>query len=115
MVSLRGMRFHARIGILPHERQLPQPLEIDLTVEVAPSALLDYRELYDLVSEVLESGAMDYLERVAGAIADAALSRTEVQSVRVAIRKPHVMLPGPLASAEVELVRNRSSSGAADV
>lgn len=107
VVSLLGMRFHARVGILPHERELPQPLEIDVSVEVPESTLFDYRELHALVTRVVESGPLDYLEHVASGIADAVLERADVQTVRVAVRKPHVMLPGPLAGAQIELLRSR--------
>ena len=30
-ITLRAMRFHALVGILPHERELEQPIEIDVT------------------------------------------------------------------------------------
>ena len=30
-ITLHAMRFHALVGILPHERDIPQPIEIDLT------------------------------------------------------------------------------------
>lgn len=114
MVSLRGMRFHARVGILAHERELPQPLEIDVGIRVSESTEFDYRDLYAMVAEVIDSGPLEYLERIAGSIAEAALARPEVQQVRVVIRKPHVMLPGPLAAAEIELIRNRSGSADPD-
>lgn len=112
LVSLRGMRFHARVGILPHERELPQPLDVDISVRVAPSSLLDYRELYRIVQEVVEPGPLDYLERIAGAIADSALSSPEVLWVRVVVRKPNVSLPGPLGAAEIELERDRTPAAA---
>lgn len=114
LVSLRGMRFHARVGILPHEREFPQPLEIDISARVVPSSLLDYRVLYQLVEEIVEAGPLDYLERTAGAIADAALSNPEVLWVRVVVRKPNVALPGPLAAAEIELERDRSAATTRD-
>lgn len=107
-VTLREMRFHARVGILPHERELPQPLSIDTTVLVDSEILLDYRKLYDAVSAVIADEPLDYLETIASRIAGAALQLAGVRQVHVLIRKPHVMLPGPLAGAEVELVRNRA-------
>ena len=47
-ISLRGMRFHTLIGILPHEAEIPQPVEIDLTVwreRNGSAELVDYRRL----------------------------------------------------------------------
>ena len=102
------MRFHALVGILPHERELAQPLEVDLTAWVPgdSSAPLDYRELYALTQRVATAGH-GYLEEIATAVADAALALARVERVAVAVRKPHVALPGPLAYAEVRLERGR--------
>ena len=112
-ITLRGMRFHARIGILPHEAELPQPLEVDLTVfrprrdDGGASGILDYRELYELVAGIVGSGHLHYLEDVAEAVAEMALGMDRVEVVRVAVRKPHVALPGPLECAEVVIERER--------
>ena len=84
------MRFHALVGVLPHERVYPQPLEVDVTVwRAAPSdeapdddAVIDYRDIYDAVA------------------------------ARVAVRKPHVPLPGPLAYAEVVVDSGRPQGDA---
>ena len=53
VISLVGMRFHVRVGILPFEREHAQPLEIDLSVTRAQDAagVLDYRALYALAEE----------------------------------------------------------------
>ena len=111
-ITLRGMRFHPRVGILPHERELAQPLEVDLTVWTVPLAgevaTVDYRELYELVRSRVEDGArLDYIEAVALAIADAARALPGVRGARAAVRKPHVALPGPLAHAEVVVERGQ--------
>ena len=112
-ITLRAMRFHTTVGILPHERELPQALEADLTVWCAPHAagaeVLDYRELYALVAAVVGAGEVRYLEDAAVRIADRALERPRVLGARVALRKPHVALPGPLAHAEVVVERGSRS------
>ncbi len=115
-VSLSGMRFHARVGILAHERELPQPLEIDVDAWPArPAEVLDYRALYDVAASVVASTELLYLEEVASRVADAALALGRVSRVRVAVRKPHVALPGPLAHAGVVLERDaRDARDAAD-
>ena len=105
-ITLRGMRFHALIGILPHERTVPQPLEIDLTVTVAPGlGVVDYRRLYDLAASVVASGPIDFLEEIGDRIARGALDE-RVRKVRVAVRKPHVALGGPLDYVEVVIERS---------
>ncbi|HKH94456.1 MAG TPA: dihydroneopterin aldolase [Gemmatimonadaceae bacterium] len=107
VISLVGMRFHVRVGILPHERVHPQPLEIDVTVTRAPNAhgVLDYRSLYALAAEHVTQQPLDYLEDVATSVAEGALMLADVIHARVAVRKLHVMLDGPLAYAEVVVER----------
>ena len=109
VISLVGMRFHVRVGILPHERDHAQPLEIDLLVTRADDAagVLDYRTLYELVAAQTKREPLDYLEEIAVAIADDALALRDVTHSRVAIRKPHVLLDGPLAYAEIVVERAR--------
>jgi dihydroneopterin aldolase len=107
------MRFHALVGILDHERHVAQPIEIDLLVRVAEdsgASVVDYRAMYD-VAEAAVAGHTDYLEQIADRIAGAALAlNARIRSARVAVRKPHVPLPGPLAYAEVVIDRSASTS-----
>lgn len=110
-VSLRGMRFHVLVGILPHEQLHPQPIEVDVTVWRAPGsdddtpgdsdAVIDYRNLYDIVAARVMGGPLRFLEDVARTLVGDLLARPHVRRARVAVRKPHVPLPGPLAYAEV--------------
>jgi dihydroneopterin aldolase len=105
-ITLRGMRFHALIGILPHERTVAQPLEVDLTVHVVPGpGVVDYRKLYELAATVVANGPTDYLEDIGDRIARGALDE-RVRKARVAVRKPHVALGGPLDYAEVVVERS---------
>jgi dihydroneopterin aldolase len=116
-VTLRGMRFHTLIGILPHERKIPQPLEVDLTVWLRdnltrgsagnPEGIVDYRALYDLVSATIGNGPTGFIEELAVTIAERTLEEPKIAKVRVVIRKPNVALPGPLAGAEVRVERAR--------
>jgi dihydroneopterin aldolase len=112
-ITLRGMRFHALVGILDHERTVAQPIEIDLLVRVteeSASSVVDYRVMYNIASAAV-AGHTDYLEQIADRIAGAALAmHTRVQSARVAVRKPHVSFPGPLDCAEVVIDRAASAT-----
>ena len=111
-VTLKSMAFHTRIGVLPHEAEIAQSIEVDLSVWIArpPGAhgaegIVDYRQLYDLVAGVVADGHIHYLENLVERVGEAALAVSEVKRVRVAVRKPHVALRGPLAFAEVSLER----------
>lgn len=107
-ITLSAMTFHARVGVLPHEREIPQPLEIDLTAWVEPGgAVVDYRGLYDDVRGVVHEGELLYLEDVAQGVAARVLGHRRVLRVRVAVRKPHAAVGGPLGFAEVAVVRER--------
>jgi dihydroneopterin aldolase/2-amino-4-hydroxy-6-hydroxymethyldihydropteridine diphosphokinase len=106
------MAFHTRIGALPHEAEIAQSIEIDISVWITrpegaegPEGIVDYRELYELVAEVVNEGHIHYLENLAEGIAAAILGIVQVNRIRVSVRKPHVSLAGPLAYAEVTLER----------
>ena len=107
-ITLAAMRFHARVGILPHEREIAQPIEVDLTVHrrAGASELIDYRALYAIVRDAAADEPLDYLESLAAVIVDAVSALPGVGGVRVAVRKPHVALGGPLAHAEIVLERH---------
>jgi dihydroneopterin aldolase len=103
------MRFHTLIGILPHEAEVPQPVEIDLTVwrhGATGGFAVDYRGLYQIAVDAIAPGHGPYLEDVADSIATHALAVPGIRGVRVAVRKPQVALPGPLAYAEVVVERD---------
>ena len=34
-ITLRGMKFHTLVGLLPHEEKFPQPLELDVTASLS--------------------------------------------------------------------------------
>jgi dihydroneopterin aldolase len=105
------MRFHVLVGILPHEQEHPQPLEIDVTVwralrsddaaGDADGGVVDYRDIYDAVAARVTGAPLRFLEDVARTLVGDLLARPHVRRARVAVRKPHVPLPGPLAYAEV--------------
>src|SRR5918997_703997 len=117
------MRFHVLVGVLPHEQVHPQPVEVDVTVWRAPEsadtevedgrdAVIDYRDLYDAVAARLTGGPLRFLEDVARTLVGDLLARPHVRRARVAVRKPHVPLPGPLAHAEVVVDSGRPGSDA---
>jgi dihydroneopterin aldolase len=110
------MRFHTLVGVLPHEQHVPQPLELDLTVWLSlrrvgetdsPSALLDYRDLYRLTAETIGASHHRLLEALCEKVAARVLELAAVSRVRVAARKPHAPINGPLDYVEVVLERER--------
>jgi dihydroneopterin aldolase len=115
VVTLKAMRFHARIGVLPHEAEIAQSIEVDASLwvrrgdgQLSAKDIVDYRRVYDMVADVVTKGHISFLEEVGERIAERALELPLVSKVRIAVRKPNVALPGPLASAEVALERERA-------
>ena len=113
-ITLKGMRFHTCVGLLPHEEHVPQPLILDLTVWASlrgagesdsPDQLLDYRDLYAATAETVAGTRPVLLEGLCERIATRALQLAGVQRVRVVARKPHAPIPGPLDHVEVAIER----------
>jgi dihydroneopterin aldolase len=116
-ITLRGMRFHTLVGLLPHEAKFPQPLELDVTAYLSlkqvgmsdePRIRLDYRTLYGAVSDAVGTSHHKLLEALCERVAAIVLALEGVERVRVAARKPHAPIPGPLESVEVVIERGRA-------
>lgn len=118
-LSLLGMRFEARHGVLPHEKLTAQRFEVDLVLlaDLAPAAELDdlgatvdYAALYEMVRVIVEGPSFNLIEALAGAIARAALDSTDpavVTAVEVRVRKPQAPIDGALDTVEAALIRRR--------
>ena len=118
-IVLAGMAFEARHGVLDREKAEAQRFEVDveLALDVQPAGLdddltrtVDYRAVYAVVRQIVESTTFDLLEALAEAIAHEVLAEHAlVAEVVVRVRKPDVRLGGPLdyAGVEIRRVRNR--------
>jgi len=118
-LSLLGMRFEARHGVLPEEKVTPQPFEVDLVLHADLSAAaerddldatVDYSSLFGLVRSIVEGRSHDLIEALAGSIAAAVLGATDagvVGAVEVRVRKPDAPIDGEFDTVEAALVRHR--------
>ncbi len=106
-IVLRGMRFHVLVGILPHEREHPQPLEVDLTAWIAAghAGVVDYRGLHAAARDAVTASPREFLEEIAERVSAAALGVDGVRRVEVRVRKPNVPLGAPLDYVEVVIQR----------
>ena len=121
-LSLLGMRFLGRHGVLPEEKVSAQPFEVDLVLhaDLADAAerddlaaTVDYAALFDVVREIVEGSSRDLIEALAGAIASAALAATPpeiVESVEVRVRKPEAPIHGSFDTVELSLTRGRTAA-----
>ena len=117
LVELRGLRLVGICGVLPSERDAPQPLEVDLDLEVDLGAAgasddladtVDYGRVCDVVAGVVGAGRPQLLEHLATRIAGAVLSVDErTAAVTVAVRNLRPPVPHALDSSGVRIRRVR--------
>jgi len=122
-LSLLGMRFLGRHGVLPEEKVTEQPFEVDLVLHADLSeaterdelaTTVDYSAMFDLVRAIVEDRSFALIEALAGAIATAALAATDparVTAVEVRVRKPEAPIDGDFETVEAALVRRRLDPG----
>ncbi len=117
-ILLKGLSFFGRHGCHQAEKDLGQKFLVDIELECDLEAAsrsddlddtVDYIALYNYAREVIEGPSVQLLEVLAGRIADFALQDERVESAWVAVRKPHVAVPGPLEFLGVEITRSRAS------
>lgn len=116
-IVLAGMAFQARHGVLDWEKTTAQRFEVDveLDLDIQPAGIaddlarsVDYRAVYGVVRQVVESTTFNLIEALAEAIAREILAgQAQVEEVVVRVRKPDVRLDGPLDYAGVEIRRAR--------
>ena len=97
IISLCGLRLHARLGILDVEREAAQPIRVDAELNMGTQPLLpasddiaevlDYRQARDTVLQTCTAGHTDLLERLTGLLAQRLMALPGVLGVRVKITK----------------------------
>lgn len=117
-IVLAGMAFQARHGVADWEKVEAQRFEVDveLVLDVQPAGLdddlartVDYRSVYQITRQIVESTTFNLIEALAEAIAHEVLAEHgQVNEVVVRVRKPEVRLGGPLQHAAVEIRRRRN-------
>lgn len=120
-IELRGLRLRAIVGVLPIERTVTQPLELDLDVVVDTAAAgasddlvdtVDYGSLCALVERVVVDGRFQLLEALAEHVAAAVLAADpRIGATTVAVRKLEPPVSQQIASSGVRITR--AAAGAA--
>ena len=116
-IFLRGMRFMACHGVLPHEREVPQPFEVDVEMGLDLRAAgesddlgntVNYAKVYDVVSTVLTVARKYLIEAIAEKIADDLLwDFDSLRWVRVTVHKPTAPIDGIFSDVGVTILRRR--------
>lgn len=116
LIELRGLLLQGFCGVLPEEQDAPQPIEIDMDVEIdleAPAAsdrledTVDYAELVAVAERVVREGRFALLERLAARIADSVMEEPRIDAVTVAVRKLDPPVPQDLRTSGVRMRRSR--------
>ena len=113
-VELYGLEVPGAHGVEEQERRAPQVFLYDLRLEVPDAAAsdrledtVDYREVARCVEEISGRHQFQLLEAMAAAVADALVSRFELEAARVRVRKPEVRLTAPVMWTAATVERRR--------
>jgi dihydroneopterin aldolase len=110
------MKFFSHSGLYPFEREVGQPIDVDVTcfmdLQEAGETdnlefTLDYLEIYQNIAKVVEKGSHNLIEALANDIAVSLLTFEQVGKVSVRCRKPKVRLSGLLDYVEVSIERGK--------
>jgi 7,8-dihydroneopterin aldolase/epimerase/oxygenase len=115
-IVLHDMRFQGHHGQTVEEQRRVQPFEVDVELprDLRSAGItddltktIDYSTVYDLCKAIVETRTYHLLEAIAEAIATEILAAYDVDEITVRVRKPAVVLSGPIAHAGVEIRRTR--------
>ena len=110
-LQITGLRVSAVIGVRAWERQLRQPLRIDLSLAIdAASAAasdaiddaLDYGAVARRVTQLTEASSFQLIESLAESIAATVLNEFAPASVTVKVTKPGAVPQAQGVSIEIE-------------
>ena len=97
LLTLTGLRFAASLGILPHEINAPQPIQVDAELNLGPQPLrpqdddithvLDYRKVRQIIIDECTAEHVNLLESLIGKLSQRLLTLPGVRGVRVKIAK----------------------------
>ena len=116
-IRLKGIALYAYGGVSDAEKQVGQrylvdvDLDLDLSAPAASDALADtvsYAAVHNLVVRITRERPFNLLESVAARIADGLLAEFPVHRVRVRFAKLLPPIDGIIASAAVEIQRERT-------
>lgn len=97
ILSLTGLRFNADLGILAHEKNAPQPIQVDAELSLGAQPLLpetddiysvlDYRKVRQIIIDECTAEHVNLLETMIGKLCHRLMQLQGVQAVRVKITK----------------------------
>ncbi len=118
-IDISGLRAVTIVGALPHEREIPQPLQIDLSLDVdlrdagrtdELGDTVHYGLVADRVVAAVEESKDILLERLVARIADEVLSFDRVDAVDVVLTKLRPPIAVDASTTSVRIRRTRSDA-----
>lgn len=115
-IDINGLRVMTLVGVLAHEREAAQPLQVDISLEVdlADAGFSDeladtahYGLVAERVAAVMRESKDLLLERLAHRIAEEALLVDRVEAVELTLTKLRPPIPEDLQSTAVHIRRDR--------
>lgn len=115
-VFIRDLCIDARVGVFRHEKDVAQPVRINVDLAVrdpGPNAsdrlgdVVDYGEVVARIDAVIAAGHVNLIETLAEKIASDCLEDERVLGVRVRIEKPRAI--SRAESVGIELERHRTA------
>lgn len=116
-IDITGLVVTAIVGALPHERELAQPIRIDLSlhVDLRDAGRTDelgdtahYGDVTQQVAEAVRESKDVLLERLAERVAEVAVGFERVEGVDVTVTKLRPPIPEQLDSTAVRIFRKRA-------
>ncbi len=118
-IKISGLRAVTIVGALPHEREIPQPLQVDLAFDVdlrdagrsdELGDTVNYGAVADQVIAVVEESKDILLERLVARIADEVLAFDRVEAVEVELTKLRPPIAVDAATTSVSIRRTRAEA-----
>ena len=115
-IYVNGLRLMALVGVLPHEREAEQPVQVDIDLEVdlVEAGLTDnlvdtanYGAIAEAVADVVRTSRDVLLERLVARIAERCLQFDHVEVADVRLTKLRPPIAENLDSTAVRIVRSR--------
>ena len=118
ILQVNGIRAYGYVGYFPEEQVLGQWFEVDLKFWIDLSVAgesddlndtLDYSKVVTLVKDIIKTSNFKMIERLADAIATAALDMSKVEKVKVSLIKCQPPIPDFAGHIKLEIERSRAS------
>ncbi len=116
-IEISGLRVMTLVGVLPHEREASQPLELDIILEgdLRDAGMSDdladtahYGFVAERAAAIARETKDELLERLVHRIAEDALTVDRVEAVEVVVRKLRPPIPEDIQFTAVRIRRTRA-------